>query len=318
MRVLKALLKFLAGTLAVLVAGELVLQLLGYGGLEQYVPDSELLWKLRPGQRARTKVGHYPVQINSLGLRSPEFACERDTNTFRVVALGDSYTFGWGVRQDETYPAYLQSLLQQAWPHRRVEVWNAGCNGYSMVQEAALLRRLMSCRPDMAVVGCSFNEGALFDPSKIDEQMRARIMRGVRLKNVLRRSALYNFVVEMQGRAVYMKIRQRILSGTWGTTMPEEEALAQSERQLREVVRICRENNVAVILLVPSGSPKAEAGPFQQRMLDVAAKDDVPVVNMVPKLAGAPREKYWIPDGHPNAAGQRATAEALAEQIVGN
>jgi hypothetical protein len=46
-------------------------------------------------------------------------------------------------------------------------------------------------------------------------------------------------------------------------------------------------------------------------MLDVAAKDGIPVVDMVTRLQGAPRSKYSIPDGHPNAAGQKATAEAF-------
>jgi lysophospholipase L1-like esterase len=292
------------------------LQLLGYGGLEQYAPDPELLWRLRPGQSTRTKIGHYPVRINSMGMRGPEFSCQRSTNTFRVIVFGDSYTFGWGVRQEETYAAQLQQLLQKAWPQLYVEVWNAGCNGYSLMQEVASLRRLNSCRPDLTVISCSFNDDALFDPAKMDNQLRSRIMRGVRVKNFLRRSGLYNFLVEMQGKAVYLKIRRKILSGTWSSTLPEEERLRRSESTLREAERICHDNDRTLMFLVTSGGGQTNAGPYQQCMLDVAAKDAVPVVDMVSKLRGAPRDKYWIPDGHLNAAGQRATAEAVAEWIL--
>jgi lysophospholipase L1-like esterase len=315
-RALKALLKFSVGALAVLAVAELVLRGLGFGGLEQYVPDPELLWKLQPGQHTHTKVGHYPVQINSLSMRCPEVRCERDPNTFRVIVFGDSYTFGWGVRQDETYAAQLQPLLQQAWPQRRVEVWNAGCNGYSLLQEVAFLRRLAACRPDLAVISCSFNDEALFDPGKLDDAQRTRILRGVQIKNLLRRSALFNFVVEMQGKSVYLKIRRRIVSGTWGVAVPKEELLARTETQLHESERVCREHGIALMFLVTSGGPATSLGPYQQRMLDVAARDGVPVVNMVTRLAGAPRDQYWIPDGHPNGAGQRAAAEALAAQIT--
>jgi lysophospholipase L1-like esterase len=313
-RVFKALLKFLAGTLAVLIAAEIVLRLQGYGGLERYAPDRELLWKLKPEQRTYTKVGHYPVQINSMGMRSPEFSCERDTNTFRVAVFGDSYTFGWGVRQEETYAAQLQDLLQQTLPHRKVEVWNAGCNGYSVLQEVAYLRRLVSCRPDLVILTNTFNDDALFDAASLDEQARTRIMRGVQLKNLARRFALYNFTIEMRGRAVYLKIRRKIVSGTWGTAAPLEEVLARMEAQLRESQRICRDNHIALIFLITTGG--GSTGPYQQRMLDVAAKDGVPVVSMIEPLLGAPRDKYWIPDGHPNPAGHRAIAEALVEYIL--
>ena len=316
MRVMKGFLRFGIGTIVVLAMTELALRLLGYAGLEQYVPDRELLWTLKPGQRARTKVGHFPVQINSMGLRSPEFRCERETNTFRVMLFGDSFTFGWGVRQDETSSAQLQQLLQEAWPHRKVEVWNAGCNAYSLMQEVVLLRRLTSCQPDLAVISNSLNRDALLDPAKVDEQQLARILHGVRLKDIARRSALYSFIVEMQGKVVYLKIRSRIIGGTWGVTTPEAELLARTEAMLREAERVCRDNKVALLFLVTSGGGQTKPGPYQQCVLDVAAKDGVPVVDMVTRLRGAPRDKYWIPDGHPNAAGQRATAEALAEWIL--
>lgn len=64
-------------------------------------------------QRTRS----FRVTTNSLALRSPEVAAPKDGP--RILCLGDSVTFGWGVADEETYPALLQDLL-------RVEVVNAG------------------------------------------------------------------------------------------------------------------------------------------------------------------------------------------------
>lgn len=48
------------------------------------------------------------------------------TGTFRVLCLGDSFTFGAGVGDEQALPAQLNAALRQAWPGRDFEVINAG------------------------------------------------------------------------------------------------------------------------------------------------------------------------------------------------
>ena len=76
---------------------EIVLRLAGYGNLEIYEPDAKLYWKLKPNQDCFTKIDHKPVHINSHGTRGAEFTVEKPANTFRILSLGDSRTFGWGL-----------------------------------------------------------------------------------------------------------------------------------------------------------------------------------------------------------------------------
>ena len=56
----------------------------------------------------------------------------------RVLCLGDSYIFGDFVDDDEAFPAALQVALERRVPHRPLEVINAGVNGYTIIDEAAL------------------------------------------------------------------------------------------------------------------------------------------------------------------------------------
>lgn len=313
---LKGLCKFLLGTMVILALGEGVLRLSGYAGVERYLPDPDLFWRLTPNQKAYTKVGHFPVRTNSMGMRSPEVDCEKPAGTMRVMVFGDSFTFGWGVRQEETYAAQLQQLFRAALPNRSVEVWNAGCNAYNVYQEVAYLRKLVACKPDVVVISCTFNDGMIPDVSKMTEQDRERIRKGVALKNLVRRFALYNFVVEAKGKAVYFKIRSKIIGGSWGTEVPGEEQQVRMAGVLRDAEQICRENGIKLVFLVTSGGQK-EPGPYQQCMIDVATQDGVPLVNMVARLHDSERGQYWIPDGHFNAAGHAATAQALFEQLKG-
>src|SRR6266480_4460692 len=101
---------------------ELLLRLNGYGNLEIYQPDRALYWKLKPDQDCFTKVDHKPVHINSHGTRGADFQTQKPTNSFRILSLGDSRTFGWGLSEGETYSGVLQSLLQKQAPAgKRIE-----------------------------------------------------------------------------------------------------------------------------------------------------------------------------------------------------
>ena len=51
------------------------------------------------------------VHINSQGLRGKEYAIAKPPGTYRILVLGDSMTFGWGVPVEETYPSRLEVAL---------------------------------------------------------------------------------------------------------------------------------------------------------------------------------------------------------------
>src|SRR6266404_4190437 len=114
---------------------ELTLRLMGYGNLEVYLSDAKLFWRLKPNQDCYTKIGHKAVHINSNGTRGPEFTVEKPPGTIRILSLGDSRTFGWGLTDEETYSRRLRNLLQNyAGDGRTVEVINAGVNAWSYPQ----------------------------------------------------------------------------------------------------------------------------------------------------------------------------------------
>src|SRR5439155_3552527 len=137
-----------------LAALELVLRLNGYGNVEIYEPDPALYWKLKPNQDCYTKVGHQPVHINSHGTRGPEFQSQKPANTFRILSLGDSRTFGWGLSESETYSDQLRRLLQnKVGPGRKIEVLNAGVNAWSYPQMLVYFRdTAINYHPDVVLL----------------------------------------------------------------------------------------------------------------------------------------------------------------------
>src|SRR5262249_22831040 len=58
-------------------------------------------------------VGEYGAHVNSLGLRGPEIVFEKPAGTTRLVALGGSFVFGWGVVDADTWTTRLEHKLRE-------------------------------------------------------------------------------------------------------------------------------------------------------------------------------------------------------------
>ena len=201
----------LATFLLCLLACEVLLRFCGYGNLEIYEPDPALYWKLKPNQDCRTKIGRKPVHVNSHGTRGPEFDLAKSSNTLRIVSLGDSRTFGWGLEERETYSQQLGQLLQQRLGNnKRVEVINAGVNAWSYSQMLVYFRdTALRYHPDVVILADA-NQWTQFSEKNSPEFVR-QFMGRVRLKNFLRRFALYHYIVEVKLQAYYERYRTKFI-----------------------------------------------------------------------------------------------------------
>ena len=188
---------------------ETILRFNGYGNLELYEPDPALYWKLKPNQNCYTKIDRRPVHINSQGTRGPEFMPVKQPDTIRILSLGDSRTFGWGLAENETYSGQLQQLLQQQLgSSKRVEVINAGVNAWSYPQMLVYFRdTALRYQPDIVVLA-EANLWTQFSEKNSPEFVR-KFMSRVRLKNFLRHFALYHYVVEVKLKAFYERQRTK-------------------------------------------------------------------------------------------------------------
>lgn len=126
-----------------------------WGGLSGTVQPGSvpgLPYELRPGLSGRFH--GQPIATNAWGMRSGEVERDKPDGVFRIVGLGDSHMFGWGVAQDELYLARLEERLNEAAPPgRRFEVLNCAVPGYNTVLEATQLEaRCAAFAPDLVVL----------------------------------------------------------------------------------------------------------------------------------------------------------------------
>jgi hypothetical protein len=116
-----------------------------------------------------------PVHTNSLELRDlREYALEKRPNTFRILVLGDSVTFGHGTLYEHTYPYLLEQRLKAWRPDIDWQVWNAAVPGYNTSQELAHLLDVGDrFKPDLVLVGFFWND--LIDNQPLHTPGRLRV-----------------------------------------------------------------------------------------------------------------------------------------------
>jgi len=102
------------------------------------------------------------ARINALGMRGDEVEHTKPEGVVRIAAVGDSFTFGEGVRDEDTLPSCLRRQLAEALPELRVEVLNFGVSGYSTRDEVLVVReRVLSFAPDLILLIYALNDPEL-------------------------------------------------------------------------------------------------------------------------------------------------------------
>ena len=98
------------------------------------------------------------VRVNSSGLRGPEIPYAKPSSVFRVLVVGDLFTFGAQVHEEETFVSKLEGYLAGHTAHlgsvgRRIEAINAGVDGWSTINALAWLKSEgVRYAPDLVVL----------------------------------------------------------------------------------------------------------------------------------------------------------------------
>ncbi len=103
-----------------------------------------------------TITGGHPVVYNSQGLRDEELPPAKPAEERRILCVGDSATFGAGIRAEETYPKQLQRILNARRPAGRCGVINAGGQGASVTELVRFLEEKgLGFEPEIVTLGFS-------------------------------------------------------------------------------------------------------------------------------------------------------------------
>ena len=123
-----------------------------FGQLTMCQSDRERVWRYKPNYSQRYTTDEFDMSIitNTWGLRDRELNV--DERALRILAVGDSFTFGWGVDTGDRYSEQLAGLLGDA--GARIQILNAGYWMYTFDQQLLVIRELLpKFRPHIVLQG---------------------------------------------------------------------------------------------------------------------------------------------------------------------
>ena len=101
----------------------------------RYLFDAKLGWRNIPNWQATTH--GKSLTINSRGLRDRDYPFKKPADVTRILVLGDSFTWGYGVADDEIFTEVLETRLAES--AAEYEVINSGVSGWGTDQEYLFL-----------------------------------------------------------------------------------------------------------------------------------------------------------------------------------
>jgi lysophospholipase L1-like esterase len=236
------------------------------------------------------RMGTTPVRTNAFGLRGEEVA---DDGRRRILAIGDSCTWGYQVKEEQSYPVLLRRLLDAS-PHwGRYRVVNAGTPGYTSYHGLVYLReRGLELHPALVLIAYEWNDGIrMGDVERRLERIR-RLHRILEFDDWLRRTSDFY-------RLLALHLGPRALPGLGPQVLPK-----QYRENMTAMIQLAREHGARPALIDWNA-----AGPDYSNVLDeVSAEAGVPLVRFYgPRIPGDVV--------HPTAEGYRRFVTVLYRRL---
>jgi hypothetical protein len=293
--------------------------------------DDELCHRLKSNAKGVQRSHEYNVTIaiSAQGLRDRLYAYRKHENTFRILVLGDSYTFGWGVEQEETFPKVLERKLNAGITSLMYEVINGGTLGYGIAHQYLFLRKYgYRFTPDLVIMAIDL-------PYSIATTNRYFSLEGKQLRRnatpcIFSRSRAFTryipFASYLRGHSHlfrYAGVTLLSLYSQWTEKEPArsagEEQTAQHDLQMtKEILRMLRDEvatrgvKFAVVIL-----PKLVSlhGQMWEAMEEFLSREGIIHLSLQESFAHhAHASALLFASGHRfNARGHRFMAQALEE-----
>lgn len=286
------------------------------------------------------------VTVNALGLRGP---MPKSDDRPRLLVIGDSFTFGWGVEHDQAYVHLAAEELG-------FQGLNGGTPGFGLPDAADWLEAYgWSLDPDFVVLAV-FVGNDLLDAT--EEHRSISVVGGLvsadRRPSALRRALDRAHVIRLVKQALPWSLQSRMrsflrLPESWRVRYLREavssyalepselvlEGRDASEVAFREVARRCREKGVPLsVVLIPDalqlsdqrwlatlgslGLNAADLDPEEPNRFftEMALAEDIPILDLLPKFKAAGADgHYFTYDPHWTPAGHRLAADLLAHHV---
>lgn len=245
------------------------------------------------------------VKINARGLRDREVPAAPPAGTKRLLLMGDSVTFGWGVAQERTYAKVCEAELART---GKYELINAGVVNHNTARMLAFYRQELHTYQAPVVLVAFFINNAN-EPA--DTSLRAWLDTPLQLPVFL-----------------YSRLRRVTARGPDFDTMHRQLYAAEnplyqafSERLTKFIAELVKAGKQVIVVNVPDAAhldePKYRYQDITDKVLGLAKTAGAQTIDLYPAVKGMPAGTIVnsAEDRHPNAEGHRRMGVYLAAEL---
>jgi len=239
------------------------------------------------------------VHINSDGFRDREFSLERNPKR-RIVLLGDSIAFGWGVEQDKTFKNIIETELNKVLP---TEIINFGTGNYNTEQEVNLfLQKGLKYKPDQVVLFYTINDAEM-TPKKSKFWF-------------LGYSQLVTFYWSKIHALISNHVQDQRYDWYYAQLYKEDQSgWKHAQQAFLQLKEICQKNSIKLQVIMLPELHKLDDYPFKKEytmVLSFLKRNGIEAFDLTPYFSSYKNGRVlWVAndDAHPNAKAHRLIAQ---------
>lgn len=270
------------------------------------------------------------VKPNSHGFRDYEYPIKKKEGIYRILGLGDSYTFGHGINKvEDTYLKRLEKMLNNTLPNKLIEVINIANCGYNVKQELDVLRKKgLSFNPDIIIIGFTLNdiEGLVPMPENIYKEHHPLIPQREIWQFLYHNSYFFYFLDNKYDKFIKKYFAKgNYQDGLLSLYSKDSPSFKKFEEYYLKIFNICKEKKIKCILVIfPAitvvNNKKYPFLLINNKVKSLCKNKDIIVIDMLPIFK---KYKYQNlichkDDAHPNEFAHSLTSKAIFEVILSN
>jgi len=250
-------------------------------------------------------------RINAMGFRGPDVALAKTPGTTRLAFLGDSFTLGVGVMDDDTLPAQVEALLAEEKPS--CQALNFAVSGHNTPEEVDMLERfVLRFDPDIVVLVFFLNDA--------ERQGTIEFMSKPTAYVALRKSSrFFNLLIGVVEKKIQT---QRMIDHYRAGYVAGSTGIWRTRQALARANALARERGFKLLLVVyPVLFRLSEGYPFDgihETIRKICSAERIPYLDLKPAFTGVAASALWVHplDQHPNELAQHLAARRLVSFLI--
>ncbi|MEG5001087.1 SGNH/GDSL hydrolase family protein [Microcoleus sp. B4-D4] len=284
------------------------------GQIYAYKPNRKLLYTYPDNPRRYfNEKNEVSGTINAKGFRGLDRTFEKPNGITRIAFLGDSFTLGIGVKDNDTLPVSFERAIQSK--HPKTQVLNFGISGTSTKEQIKLLEEyVIKFQPDVVVIVVFLNDADR--TGTVNFMSRPKVLAKVR-KN----SFFINALIDSIEKPILYQQMIRHYQDGYLENSPGWQTMKTALRTGKTLSE--KQNFQLVVTIYPVLFKLDNSYPFthiHKTIEDYCASLKIPFLDLFNGFVGQNDSKLWVhkTDQHPNEVANRIAAGELSKFFDSN